>query len=59
MLILCILELLLAIWNGFLAVNGIMLDKASWLIAINSFACGVCFLGSIEMFFKYLINKGK
>ena len=57
MLILCILELLLAIWNGALAINGIMVDKASWIIALNSFACGVCFLGSIYEFFRYLINK--
>lgn len=57
MLILCILELILAILNGFLAINGIILDKASWVIALNSFACGICFLGSIDQFFKYIISK--
>ena len=57
MLILFILELLFAILNGFLAINGIILDKTSWIIALNSFACGVCFLGSIYEFFRYLINK--
>ena len=57
MLILCILELLLAIWNGYLAVNGIIIDKTSWIIALNSFACGICFLGSIDQFFSYITIK--